>query len=348
MIENKIEAYPLHRIKISIIIPVYNTEQYLRKCLDSLLCQTLQEIEIICIDDNSSDWSGDIIKYYAQDDARFVYLSMSVNSGSWLARNRALEIAKGDYISFVDSDDFIIEKTAYEKMYNAALMKNADIISANIINYNEEQDILYPNVFTKLIKGTSFISPKEYGLPWYYQKNLFKRQLLRDNQIDFPNYKRWQDPVFLTKALIHSNWVCCLACNFYAYRFLEHTNFITSIVANTSEYKIDSSEKELDYIKHFRDVLYLLQLAWFTKMYFRYQNTMYNFLLKRKITFNSTSLEDNIKNVFWENSKEWRKYKMKFFSKWFLYRILRFFIFVTHKTCCKIYTILTYKERGPD
>gem|GEM_PF-3413039 len=75
-------------------------------------------------------------------------------------------------------------------MYNAALMKNADIISANIINYNEEQDILYPNVFTKLIKGTSFISPKEYGLPWYYQKNLFKRQLLRDNQIDFPNYKR--------------------------------------------------------------------------------------------------------------------------------------------------------------
>lgn len=93
-------------IKASIILPVYNVEKYLPRCLDSLLNQTLNELEFICIDDGSTDKSLDILRRYARKDSRFIIVTQE-NQGSGVARNKGLQLAKGKYIAFLDPDDWI-------------------------------------------------------------------------------------------------------------------------------------------------------------------------------------------------------------------------------------------------
>ena len=103
--------------KLSIIIPYRNVEQYISKCLSTVLYQTLEDIEIICINDASDDASANIVKEYAQKDRRVITLNTFEESGQSYARNLALEIASGEYIGFVDADDWI-ELDMFEKLYN--------------------------------------------------------------------------------------------------------------------------------------------------------------------------------------------------------------------------------------
>ena len=92
-------------ISVSVIIPVFNAEKYLSQCLDSIVNQTLTNIEIICVDDGSTDTSFQILKEYEEKDSRVIVLSKS-NAGAGTARNEGLKIAKGKYLSFLDADDF--------------------------------------------------------------------------------------------------------------------------------------------------------------------------------------------------------------------------------------------------
>ena len=110
--------------KISVIVPVYNVEKYLRKCIDSLTNQTLKDIEIILVNDGSTDNSGSIIDEYAKQDKRVIAIHKE-NGGQSSARNMGLDIAKGKYVGFIDSDDWI-ELDMYENMYLALVKGNAD------------------------------------------------------------------------------------------------------------------------------------------------------------------------------------------------------------------------------
>lgn len=110
------------RPQISIIIPVYNVEAYLERCLNSILSQTFDDWECICIDDGSVDGSGKILDAYAKKDSRFIVIHQ-VNSGVSFARNVGLKRAKGDFITFVDSDDWI-ERNTYSTAYALAKEKN--------------------------------------------------------------------------------------------------------------------------------------------------------------------------------------------------------------------------------
>ena len=114
--------------KITVIIPVYNVEIYLADCLDSVLQQTLNEIEIICINDGSSDNSLEILKEYARKDSRIIIISQE-NKGLGSARNRGLEVATGEYVAFLDSDDWV-DNNYYEKLYNTAKKYNSEIACA--------------------------------------------------------------------------------------------------------------------------------------------------------------------------------------------------------------------------
>ena len=105
--------------KISIIIPVYNTEKYLHECLDSVINQTLKDIEIICIDDGSADNSYQVLQGYADKDSRFVILQQE-NKGAGRARNNGLKNATGEFVAFLDSDDYYADNTVLEKLYNSA------------------------------------------------------------------------------------------------------------------------------------------------------------------------------------------------------------------------------------
>lgn len=126
---------------ISVIVPVYNVEKHLKKCLNSLLLQTYDNLEIICVNDGSEDDSLKILKQYAKKDERIKIITQE-NSGQSHARNRGLEAAKGDYVSFVDSDDWI-SLTLYKKFVNAlnSTDKFFDIYMFNYTSYEEKPDI---------------------------------------------------------------------------------------------------------------------------------------------------------------------------------------------------------------
>lgn len=115
-------------IKVSIIIPVYNVEKYLQKCLESLVNQTLKEIEIICINDGSTDKSEEILKIFAQKDDRIIVVNKE-NEGQSVARNVGIKLAKGEFLGFVDSDDWV-DLDFFEKLYLSAKENNCQIACA--------------------------------------------------------------------------------------------------------------------------------------------------------------------------------------------------------------------------
>ncbi|MCK9152240.1 glycosyltransferase family 2 protein [Methanobacterium alcaliphilum] len=125
------------KILVSIIIPVFNTEDYLEECLDSLINQTLKNIEIICINDGSTDNSLNILKDYAARDNRIKIIDKK-NEGQSVARNRGVKEAKGEYIAFVDSDDYI-NLNAYELLYDFAKKHDHDMVLCDVIRFNSEK-----------------------------------------------------------------------------------------------------------------------------------------------------------------------------------------------------------------
>lgn len=135
-------------VKISVIVPVYNVEDYLKECLDSLAAQTFYDIEVIMVDDGSTDSSGDIASAYAGQDSRFIYIRKE-NAGVSAARNTGLEHVTGDFITLVDADD-VIPEDAFEKMHDAAVENEADIVVGKVMRLKESaagtaraSDIIY-------------------------------------------------------------------------------------------------------------------------------------------------------------------------------------------------------------
>ena len=123
--------------KVSVIIPVYNTENFLPRCLESVCNQTLSDIEIICINDCSTDNSLEVLKKYPVK-----IIDLPENKGAAYARNRGIEAATGEYIGFVDSDDFV-DLDFYEKLYTKAIETEADIVKGKLFLYNLEKNIKY-------------------------------------------------------------------------------------------------------------------------------------------------------------------------------------------------------------
>ena len=141
--------------KISVIIPVYNVEKYLRECLDSVVNQTMRDIEIICVNDGSTDNSLDILKEYATKDDRIIVINQT-NGFVGSARNNGLKIARGEYIQFVDSDDYL-ELNACETAYKYALLYNVDVVVWGYKNFPKKVG----NVKNKRGKGLKY---KEVGV----------------------------------------------------------------------------------------------------------------------------------------------------------------------------------------
>ena len=125
--------------KVSIIVPIYNVEKYLRQCLDSIVNQTLKDIEIILVDDGSTDSCPSICDEYASKDKRIIVIHKE-NAGLGAAYNTGLDIAKGDYIGFVESDDFI-ELNMYEELYERAVQTGVDLVKCNFYDYDSQNKI---------------------------------------------------------------------------------------------------------------------------------------------------------------------------------------------------------------
>jgi glycosyltransferase EpsH len=191
---------PCSEKKVSVIVPVYNTVEYIRPCLESLVNQTLKEIEIICIDDGSTDGSEAILEEYAAKDSRIVVIHQG-NEGTANARNRGLRVASAPYIGFVDSDDFIAP-AMYEKMYRAMIGNNVEMVYCGAyVYYNYAASKAgRPDIESWFSQKSGRIENRETGsidgLLW---NKLFIREIIEKYGIYFPpgmngiedNYLPW-------------------------------------------------------------------------------------------------------------------------------------------------------------
>ena len=183
------------KIKVSIIVPMYNTEKQIARCLETLANQTLKDIEIIVVNDGSTDDSKKIVFEYMNRYSNIVYLEKK-NGGLSDARNYGMRFAKGEYIAFVDSDDFV-DYTMYEKMYNKAIEKNADYVECDFYwsyhlsknNWKNKKDI-----------GFRYNNKKEmmvYGRVFAWNK-LIKRDIIKEQ---FPVGLLYEDVEFFYKLI---------------------------------------------------------------------------------------------------------------------------------------------------
>lgn len=180
--------------KVSVIVPVYNVEKYLERCLKSLVTQTLSDIEIITVDDGSQDNSKKIIEKYIKiypDKIKYLYKK---NGGLSSARNFGIPYAKSEYIAFLDSDDYI-EPTMYEEMYNIAKKENSDMVECDFIwEYPDKQKYDCGQIYNSKNEALE----KARVVAW---NKLIKRDILEKEKIEFPYGLRYEDVEFFYKLL---------------------------------------------------------------------------------------------------------------------------------------------------
>lgn len=202
----------INRPLISVLIPIYNASQYIENCVESLLRQSYSHIEILLVDDGSTDGSGSICDSYAIEDSRIKVFHIE-NSGPSHARNYGIEKATGEYLIFVDSDDYV-ESLYIEKLYS---LISCDEIDLGICNYNEftEKGNKYPQTLEKdlLDTLTGFVADdyniirSRFWVPW---GKIYKLNIIKDNGITFP-----EDMVIAEDQIFNDAYLCHV--NHYAY-----------------------------------------------------------------------------------------------------------------------------------
>ena len=211
--------------KITVIVPVYNVENYLRKCLDSIIAQTYKNIEIIVVNDGSTDASGEICKEFSGMDHRIIYIEQE-NAGLSAARNTGLNNMSGDYVTFVDSDDWI-EQDYIETLYKKIVEYQADISVGNYYSYNEDEETYYFHIYgdsyyEKVYDNISIFENlyesqemKSFALISAWGK-LYKAKLF--DYLRFDKGKLGEDGYFNQKMYLSVNKVVYLNKGLYAYR----------------------------------------------------------------------------------------------------------------------------------
>ncbi len=211
---------------ITLVVPVWNVEHYLPQCLDSIINQTLKNIEIICINDGSPDSCETILNHYAERDGRIKVISQQ-NAGQGHARNVGVQQARGKYVFFVDSDDWL-ELTAMEKLYQLAEKNQTDIVICNPVCFDENlgENVETPKTLSnKQLKNLpdvfSFQDAKHLyfdkipGIPW---NKLYRTQWLKENNIYFQTNIKYEDYPYFYEMFVHVKRASFLDEALYVYR----------------------------------------------------------------------------------------------------------------------------------
>lgn len=305
---------------ISVIVPIYNVENYLVRCIESILSQSYEKLEIILVNDGSTDNSAEICKKYLKIDDR-LRLVTKKNGGLSSARNKGLEYASGEYVAFVDSDDWI-EKEMFEVMINIAKNENADIVQCGVkkvhengkierilynedIQYNNNDDILSAHFKNKISVTV-----------W---NKLYKRKLVKN--IRMVEGRNNEDNMYSIEVLLQTNKVVCISKAYYNY-----------LQRNNSIMKVSFNEKKLDAIYAGNYVVHMCQK--YNSKYLNYARInlclicyyLYQDLLsssiENKTPYKNIITEEFNKNLFLiKNSDEIKlisskeKFKINTFSK---------------------------------
>ena len=238
--------------KISVIIPVYNVEKYISRCLDSIINQTLKDIEIICVNDGSKDYSLEILKDYEKRDKRVKVINQE-NQGLSVARNTGLDNAIGEFVSFIDSDDWISSSDYFEKLYNSAKNTGSDIAVGEVVIGNEryenslitfEKEEVTQDYLTKL----KLCKVPDYCYVW---NKIYNRQSLLKTGMKFVPGVIYEDVFFTPKILYYTDKLVTVPN--VAYFYYRHANTLVALSRKNPKAKIDNKKAHDEMYKFFRE-----------------------------------------------------------------------------------------------
>lgn len=262
--------------RVSVIIPVYNASETLNQCIDSVIAQTIENIEIIIINDGSTDNSAELITPYLSDE-RIVYYEKK-NEGLAAARQDGIERARGEFIGFVDSDDWI-EPDMYEKMYQAAVTADADVVFCNVFADEDEKQRKYldSGVYDRYRIETEILPLSLGGISkkgangvirWSNCLRIYRKKLLDDNNIKFDRrFRRSQDLQLTFEAMLYADCFVYLGDD-YLYHNRTQNNAQSLSRGYTKNYwklirpLIDVLENDVENYKH-QDLSYNMALCVF-------------------------------------------------------------------------------------
>lgn len=237
--------------KVSVIIPVYNVEKFLQRCLDSVVSQTLSDIEIICVDDGSTDNSASVLADFAKKDQRIKVINQK-NQGVSVARNNGIKQANGEYIGFVDSDDYI-EPDFYEKLYQEAKKENADVALTSIQYEKKEKSYILLEHEKKKIATTTSDIFRLFNLPHttYIWNKIYRKDFLEKNNISFnEQFHYGEDIIYVTEVASLCHKAVYVPETRYHYIYRE--NSLVAIREEKPEYKQNRFEAYQFYDKCIR------------------------------------------------------------------------------------------------
>lgn len=241
-----------NKIKISFVVPVYNTGQYLMYCLGSLVRQTLKDIEIICVDDGSTDNSLEIIQDFASRDNR-IKVILQEHKGTSTARNAGLKSAEGEYIHFVDSDDWICDNCA-ELTYNKAKSADFDLICFNVANYDNKTMLIrenqfYPPAFWPKNCEKMILSWKNYKNPFLgnfsVANKIYKTEFLKNLKLQFIENIWFEDHPFHLATLLGAKKIGVINRSLYFYRKNIKNSFMATMRKDSKIFSIFNVFEEL-------------------------------------------------------------------------------------------------------
>lgn len=278
---------------VSIIIPVYNVEQFLEDCLKSVTAQTYKNIQIILIDDGSNDLSGGMCDNYALSEERAIVIHQE-NQGLSGARNRGLDVADGEYVTFLDSDD-MLHPQFIEVLYRAIKTTKSDIAVCDYLRFPEstrysstgdEKIISTDNkimVFDNKESIKQVYENKYHGMQYISCGKLYRKSIINDRGIRFPIGKIHEDTFTTYKIIYEANLICYVDIPLYLYR--ERSGSITqSGFSNKSLVKFDAIKEECEFFKSHKEND-LLELSF------------YQLLYEKKLTLKSMIGSGNITNA---------------------------------------------------
>lgn len=297
----------MKKIKISVIVPVYNEEKYLSRCIDSILGQSLSELEVILIDDGSTDNTPMICDNYVKRDKR-VKVIHKKNSGQGFSRNEGIKIASGEYISFVDSDDYL-DLSMYEKMYNCTnngqvdsvicdwhLVNEMNKISSDINNINVLKKNLYKNKEVRQeillnVIGTKLEDKSGNDISLAVWNKIYKRKIVIDKNIKFLSEREYISEDLIFNVNFFSTSTSCYVLKEKLYYYFDKSN---SFSRSYNEDLFDKSKKMYVYLMNrFKTEIDKEIILRIKKLFF---NNV-RMCLIQEVRFNNDTTRNKIRNI---------------------------------------------------
>lgn len=286
--------------KVSVIVPFYNVEKYIEKCLETLVNQTLDDIEIILVNDGSKDKTVDIVeKYKEMYSNKIVYLEKE-NGGLSDARNYAIPYARGEYIAFLDSDDYV-ETNMYKEMYEIAQKENSDMVECNFIWE-------YPNK-TRIDIGTTYNNKHEMiekirVVAW---NKLIKREILEKSKVQFPKGYRYEDVEFTYKLIPFLEKVSF--CKTPMVHYVQREGSISNVQNKRNAEIFDVMEHVMDYYKENN-----LYEEYYQELEYLYSRYAFCSSFLRIVKIKDKEIRKQLLDMTWNNVYEkfpnWKKNKI--------------------------------------